>query len=146
MPIAFGIIASAAAHEIGHRAVAARNGAKLGPPFFIPNGSLGTFGAVTQIKSLLKGRAELFDIAIAGPAAGGAVALALFLFGLAASAAGGGGGEEAAAAAGLVPVPSQLFQGSLLLGGISSAVLETGAKQARESPSPMLTGPASCPC
>lgn len=104
----------------GHRIVAAQKKVDLGPSFFIPNGDVGTFGAVTQIKSLLQGREDLFDIAVAGPLAGGAVALGLFGFGLAASA--GGGGVEA----GLLPVPGALFNGSLLLGGISSAVLGSG--------------------
>lgn len=75
---------------------------------------------MTQIKTLLQGREDLFDIALAGPLAGGAASLGMFAFGLAASSMGGG------VEAGLLPVPGSLFNGSLLLGGISSAVLGSG--------------------
>lgn len=75
---------------------------------------------MTPIKTLLPGREDLFDIAAAGPLAGGAMSLGMFVFGLAASKAGGG------VEAGLLPVPGSLFNGSLLLGGISSAVLGSG--------------------
>ena len=46
---------------------------------------------MTQLRSLAEDRTALFDFAAAGPFAGGAVAAALFLVGLAMS---GGGGEE----------------------------------------------------
>ena len=61
---------------------------KLGTPIFIPNGQIGLFGAVTQIKSLVRNRRDLFDIAAAGPLAGGIASLALFLTGLALSGSG----------------------------------------------------------
>lgn len=77
-----------AAKPQGHRFVASQRKIDLGPSFFIPNGDLGTFGAVTQIKSLLPGREDLFDVALAGPVAGGAVALGMFSFGLVASSMG----------------------------------------------------------
>ena len=75
---------------------------------------MGTFGGITQFRSLVKNRTDFFDIAASGPVVGGAVALGLFLAGLASSA---GGGE------GLLPVPAQLFQGSLLLGTICQGIL-----------------------
>lgn len=55
---------------------------KLGPSYFIPDGRLGTFGGVTPIKGLVPKRQSLFDVAAAGPIAGGAVSLALLLTGL----------------------------------------------------------------
>jgi len=61
---------------------------KMGPSFFIPNGAIGSFGAVTPFKSMVRTRADLFDVSVAGPAAAGAVALALFLAGLFFSAGG----------------------------------------------------------
>ena len=61
---------------------------KLGTPIFIPNGQIGLFGAVTQLKSLVKNRADMFDIAAAGPVAGGVASLAVFLTGLALSGSG----------------------------------------------------------
>ena len=139
-PITAGVLAVAAAHEAGHTAAARARGVTLSPPFLVPNGSLGSFGAVRQIKSMLDDRTQLFDIAAAGPLAGSAVAGALFLFGLAASASAAGAlstaegadaARAAALAAGLVPVPAALLQGSLLLGGISELVLPhvTGARE-----------------
>ena len=131
-PITAGVLACTASHELGHAVAAWANKVKLSPPYFIPNGSLGTLGAVTQIKSVLQNRTQLFDIAFAGLAAGGAASAALFLAGLLASAAGAADlpvAEGAAAvrtaalAAGLVPVPANLFQSSLLLGGLSNLVL-----------------------
>jgi hypothetical protein len=105
------------AHELGHRVAAALKGITLAPSFLIPNSQLATFGSITQLKSLARNRADLFDFAAAGLLAGGAASLALFLAGAAASA--GGGGAEA----GLVPVPAALFQGSLLLGGAAKLAL-----------------------
>jgi hypothetical protein len=55
---------------------------KLGPSFFIPNFQIGSFGAVTPFKSLLKNRSELWDVAAAGPLAGFTFSLALLLIGL----------------------------------------------------------------
>jgi membrane-associated protease RseP (regulator of RpoE activity) len=131
-PITTGVLSCAAAHELGHALAARLHNVKLSPPYLIPNGSLGTFGAVTQIKSVLKTRTQLFDVAFAGLAAGGAASALLFLAGLVASSAGahdlpladGPAAVRAAAlAAGLVPVPATLFQGSLLLGGLSTLAL-----------------------
>lgn len=55
---------------------------KLGPSFLIPNGQIGTFGGVTAFKSMVRTRTDLFDVSVAGPAAGGATALLLFAVGL----------------------------------------------------------------
>ena len=90
-----GIWAVSAAHEVGHMIAAAVREVKIGIPFLIPNGQLGTFGSITQIKSLPKTREDIFDVAIAGPIAGTVVASTLFFYGLALS-AGGGDGRAAA--------------------------------------------------
>lgn len=111
------------AHEAGHLIAALALGIKTGPSYLVPNGQLGTFGSITQIKSLAKNKSDLFDFASAGLVGGFVASLVLFSAGLAASAAGQGGGAEAATAAGLVPVPVQLFQGSLVLGSICKAVI-----------------------
>ena len=119
-PIAGGIWATTAAHEVGHMIAASVRGVKIGIPFLIPNGQLGTFGSITQIKSLPKTREDIFDVAIAGPIAGTVVASTLFFYGLALSA--GGDPNE------LLPIPSELFSGSLLLGSVSEIFLgDTGA-------------------
>ena len=121
LPFAFSLFGLNLAHDAGHRVMAALRGVKLSPPYFIPSNQIGIFGSISQTKSLIKGPEDLFDIAYAGLAAGGAVSSALFLGGLlltpgtdapAAAAA-------SAAGAGLVAVPSVLFKGSLLLGGLS---------------------------
>merc|ERR1711871_820516 len=110
----------------GHRVMAAVRGVKLSPPFFIPSNQIGIFGSISQTKSLIEGPEDLFDIAYAGLAAGGAVSSALFLGGLLLSGAADGASTadaSAAAVAGLVAVPSVLFKGSLLLGGLSQVGL-----------------------
>ncbi len=61
---------------------------KLGPPLFVPNSNIGTFGAVSQIKSLIRSRADLFDVAFSGPVAAAAVSAALFAGGLVLSSGG----------------------------------------------------------
>ena len=133
LPIAGAILGIQAVHEAGHAAVARARGIKTSFPLLVPNGQLGTFGGITQLRSLLPDRAALFDFAAAGPLAGGGLAAVLFIVGLALS-GGGGPVPDAAAAAdtalaatgGLIPVPAALLQGSLLLGGVAKAALGSG--------------------
>lgn len=61
---------------------------KLGPPLFVPNGQLGSFGALSQLKSLVRNRTDLFDLAFSGPAASGIVSASVFIGGLVLSASG----------------------------------------------------------
>ena len=137
LPLAGAILGIQAVHEAGHAAVASARGIKASFPLLVPNGALGTFGGITQIRSLLPDRATLFDYAAAGPLAGGAVAAAMFIAGLALS-GGGGPVPDAATAAdtalaatgGLLPVPAALLQGSLLLGGVAKAALGSGGLSA----------------
>lgn len=84
-----------AAHELGHRLAAGQRGIQLAPPLFIPAGLglLGSFGAITRIKSFVPDRASLAAVAAAGPLAGSAVAAAVMLAGAALTAAGAGGVE-----------------------------------------------------
>ena len=124
LPIAAMVLGVQAAHELGHAVVAALRGVKASAPLLVPNGQLGTFGAITQIRSLLKTRADLFDFAAAGPTAGGALAAGLFFGGLALSVAGG----DAAPAGDLLPVPAALLNGSLLLGGVAKAGTGVGGQ------------------
>lgn len=105
------------AHELGHIIAALALGIKTGPSFLVPNGQLGTFGSITQIKSLAKNKSDLFDFASAGLLGGFVASLVLFTAGLVVSSQGGG------AEAGLVPVPVQLFQGSLFLGAICKSLI-----------------------
>jgi membrane-associated protease RseP (regulator of RpoE activity) len=64
------------AHEMGHYLFCRYYGVRATLPFFIPAPTLiGTLGAVIRIKAPIRSRAALFDIGIAGPIAGFAVAL-----------------------------------------------------------------------
>jgi len=80
-----------------------------------------------QFRSPCPDRSAKFDVALSGPIAGGALSLAMFAAGLALTVATSATGTEPSGgtlAAGiqelvaneLIPVPSLLFQGSLLLG------------------------------
>lgn len=118
LPIALGILAVLAAHEIGHRIAAQRYQVRLSPPFFLPTLQIGAFGAITRFQSLLPNRNVLFDIAIAGPAAGGIVSLLMLLAGLILSHPGS-----------MYQVPSQFFQGSILVGTLAKIVLGSAVHQ-----------------
>lgn len=118
LPIASGIIAVLATHEVGHRILAARNQIRLSPPFFLPTGQIGSFGALMRFESLLPNRSVLFDIAFAGPAVGGLVALGLLVTGLLLSHPGS-----------LFQIPADFFQGSILVGTLARVVLGTGVQQ-----------------
>ena len=55
---------------------------KLGASLFIPNSQIGTFGAVTQFKSLVRNNTDMFDVSFAGPLAAASTSLLLFVLGL----------------------------------------------------------------
>ncbi|CAM8877292.1 unnamed protein product [Rhodiola kirilowii] len=116
LPLAYGVLGIQIFHEVGHFLAAIPRQVKLSIPFLIPNITLGTFGAITQFKSILPDRKAQVDISLAGPLAGGTLSFAMFFTGLLLS-------SNPDAAGDLVPVPSMLFQGSLLLGLISRSVL-----------------------
>lgn len=118
IPIAIGILAVLVAHEIGHRVLAQRYQVRLSPPFFLPTLQIGAFGAITKIESLLPNRKVLFDIALAGPAAGGIISLLMLLAGLILSHPGS-----------LFQVPSQFFSGSILVGTLAKVVLGSAVNQ-----------------
>lgn len=112
LPFAAGIIAVLTIHEIAHWVIARRYQVRLSLPFFIPTLQLGSFGALTRIESILPNRNVLFDIAFAGPAAGGIASFAMLLTGLLLSHKGS-----------LFQLPSQFFQGSILVGTLARVVL-----------------------
>ncbi|OVA16433.1 Peptidase M50 [Macleaya cordata] len=123
LPLAYGVLAVQLFHEVGHFLAAFPNKVKLGIPFFIPNITLGSFGAITQFKSILPDRRTMVDISLAGPFASAAFSFSMFCFGLLLT-------SKPDAAGDLVQVPSMLFQGSLLLGLISRATLGYAAMHA----------------
>ncbi|RWR80397.1 putative zinc metalloprotease EGY1, chloroplastic [Cinnamomum micranthum f. kanehirae] len=123
LPLAYGVLGVQLFHEVGHFLAAFPKKVRLSIPFFIPNITLGSFGAITQFKSILPDRRTKVDISAAGPMAGGALSFSMFCVGLLLS-------SNPDAAGDLVQVPSMLFQGSLLLGLISRATLGYSAMHA----------------
>jgi len=86
------VMAVLSAHEAGHYVAARLHGIPATLPFFMPVPVLltGTLGAVIGMEGARANRRQLFDIALAGPLAGLAVALPLVAYGLLA-----GGGPDA---------------------------------------------------
>jgi len=71
-------------HELGHIIAAKRHGLKTTWPYFIPGLpiiGIPTFGAFIQSKGLTINREILFDVAIAGPIAGLAIAIIVSIYG-----------------------------------------------------------------
>jgi Zn-dependent protease len=81
LPYSIGLLLILGVHELGHFFMARRHSMDVTPPYFIPVPfGLGTFGAFIQMRSPPANRKALFDVAVAGPLAGFAVAVpALFL-------------------------------------------------------------------
>ena len=111
-PIGFGIFAVLVIHELGHHILARRHQVKLSWPYCFPALQIGSFGAFNRFESLLPSRKVLFDVAFAGPAAGGLFSLCLLLSGLILSSPN---------SALQVPVP--FFQGSVLIGTLARVIL-----------------------
>jgi membrane-associated protease RseP (regulator of RpoE activity) len=78
------VMAVLSAHEAGHYIAARLHGIPATLPFFMPVPVLltGTLGAVIGMEGARANRRQLFDIALAGPLAGLAVALPLVAYGL----------------------------------------------------------------
>ncbi len=112
LPLSAGVWTIFAAHELGHWWQAQRHNVRISLPFFIPSWQIGSFGAITRFESLVPHRTALFDISIAGPAAGGIVSLLMFIGGLVLSHEGS-----------TFQVPAQFFQGSVLVGVIARVFL-----------------------
>jgi membrane-associated protease RseP (regulator of RpoE activity) len=112
LPITSGLVMILAGHELGHRLLANRHKIRLSPPFFIPTWQIGSFGALTRFESLLPNRNVLFDIALAGPAIGGLISLGFIVLGLLLSNPNS-----------LFELPTDFFQGSILVGLLARVVL-----------------------
>lgn len=83
VPFAASLLGILMAHEMGHFLYAVKHRVYATLPFFIPAPTqIGTFGAFIQIRSRFRSVAALFDIGIAGPIAGFALAVPLGLIGL----------------------------------------------------------------
>jgi membrane-associated protease RseP (regulator of RpoE activity) len=127
LPIGTGIFAILVAHEIGHWLLAKRHQIRLSWPFFLPAVQIGSFGAITRFESLLPNRKVLFDIALAGPAAGGIVSLLMLVTGLLLSHPGS-----------LFQLPNQFFQGSILVGSLARVVLGSALQSPLVSIHPLV--------
>lgn len=112
IPLSLGLWSVLIAHEIGHRVVANRYQIRLSIPFFLPTWQIGSFGAITRFESLLPNRTALFDIALAGPAAGGIVSLLFLVLGLILSHPGS-----------MFQLPTEFFRASILVGSLAKVVL-----------------------
>lgn len=83
LPYVLTLLGILGVHEMGHYVMARLHKAAVTLPFFIPMPiGLGTMGAVIRLKSPIKNRKQLFDIGIAGPLAGLAIAIPLLIVGL----------------------------------------------------------------
>ncbi len=118
LPIAAGIWAVLGSREIARRVVANRYQINLSWPFFIPTWQIGSFGAIDRFESLLPNRKVLFDISMAGEAAGGIVALLMLAVGLLLSHPGS-----------LFQIPAEFFKGSVLVGTLAKVVLGAALQQ-----------------
>jgi membrane-associated protease RseP (regulator of RpoE activity) len=87
LPFAATLLGILVVHEFGHYFTARRYGATVSLPFFIPAPPFlfmaGTLGAIIRLRSPARNRNEMFDVAVAGPLAGLAVALPAAYLGLA---------------------------------------------------------------
>ncbi|MGF1540023.1 MAG: site-2 protease family protein [Pleurocapsa sp.] len=112
IPLSLGLWSILAAHEIGHWVIAKGYQIRLSIPFFLPTWQIGSFGAITRFESLLPNRQALFDIAFAGPGAGGLLSLILLMVGLTLSHPGS-----------LFQLPTEFFRGSILVGTLAKTIL-----------------------
>jgi membrane-associated protease RseP (regulator of RpoE activity) len=112
LPISAGILTVLVTHEIGHWLLARRYNVRLSLPYLLPAVQIGSFGAITRFESVLPNRKVLFDIALAGPAAGGIVSLLMLVIGLLLSHQGS-----------LFQLPNNFFSGSILVGSLARVIL-----------------------
>ncbi|MEM8722584.1 MAG: site-2 protease family protein [Cyanobacteria bacterium P01_G01_bin.39] len=119
IPLSLGLWSVLIAHEVGHRVLANRYQIRLSVPFFLPTWQIGSFGAITRFESLLPNRTALFDIAFAGPAAGGVLSLLLLVLGLILSHPGSA-----------FQLPTEFFRASLLVGTLAKVVLGSALSSA----------------
>jgi len=119
LPLACGLWLVLGAHELGHYFLAKRYGVRLSWPFLIPSFQIGAFGSITRIESPVPTRNVLFDIAIAGPAAGGLLSLVMLLLGLMLSHPGSP-----------YQVPTEFFKASVLVGSLARVALGSEIQKA----------------
>ncbi|RPI03385.1 MAG: site-2 protease family protein [Zetaproteobacteria bacterium] len=84
IPFSASLLLILGCHELGHYLTARAYGVQVSLPYFVPLPlpPLGTMGAIIRMRSPIPSRKVLFDIGIAGPLAGLAVALPILALGL----------------------------------------------------------------
>jgi len=86
IPFSFTLLAILGTHEFGHYFAARHHGMVVTLPYFIPGPPIppypGTFGALIRMKTPVRDRNALFDVAVAGPLAGLVLAIPALLIGL----------------------------------------------------------------
>jgi membrane-associated protease RseP (regulator of RpoE activity) len=127
LPIGLGLITVLVTHELGHWFIAQKYNVKLSWPFFLPTWQIGAFGAITRFESLLADRRVLFDIALAGPAAGGILSLVFLVTGLLLSHPGS-----------LFHFPTAFFEGSILVGTLAKITLQSALEQSMVDVHPLV--------
>ncbi len=127
LPLSLGLWTILISHELGHWIVAQSQQVKLSWPNFLPTAQIGAFGAITRFASVLPNRSTLFDISIAGPAAGGLLAILMLVGGLLLSHPGSG-----------LEIPAQFFQSSILVGAIAKVVLGNEVHKTLVSVNPLV--------
>lgn len=86
LPYTLTLLGILGVHEMGHYVAGRIHKADVTLPYFIPMPfGLGTMGAVILLRSPIRNRRQLFDIGVAGPLAGLAIAIPLLIVGLATS-------------------------------------------------------------
>jgi hypothetical protein len=123
IPFAATLMLILMAHEMGHYLCCKRYGVWATLPFLIPAPTLiGTLGAFIRIRSPIRSRTALFDIGIAGPIAGFAVAFVVLIISLGLSKAAPVGLAPAELEVGF-PLIFRLLHRVLALGGHGVAAL-----------------------
>ena len=84
IPFSASLLLILGCHELGHYLTARAYGVQVSLPYFVPLPlpPLGTMGAIIRMRSPIPSRKVLFDIGIAGPLAGLAIALPILALGL----------------------------------------------------------------
>jgi membrane-associated protease RseP (regulator of RpoE activity) len=85
LPFSAALLGILGVHEFGHYTVGRLHRMPVSLPYFIPVPPpffLGTMGAVIRLRGAIRDRRALFDMAVAGPLAGLAVAVPIYVLGL----------------------------------------------------------------
>jgi membrane-associated protease RseP (regulator of RpoE activity) len=83
LPYSVPLLLILGSHELGHYFTCRHYGYAATLPYFLPSPfTFGTFGAIIRIKQPIRDKKHLFDIGIAGPVTGFAVAIPMLLYGV----------------------------------------------------------------